>query len=483
MADDSFEQDVRHLASAFFLREEINTAVMPFEEVKAEAGKHVLAVYNDDSIIKMKLFLPDGSINTIEDQPKEKTENRRLYKDELKKVLYRLLSEYKKEQLPWGTLTGIRPTKVAYTALDEGRDAQYIDGYMKEHYLCSKEKRDLSILIAGKERRILEDIGYRNGYSIYIGIPFCITTCLYCSFGSHSLEHFGKYTDGYLEALFKEIDFAAKALPSRKLMTVYIGGGTPTALNEAQLERLLAYVCEKLPMKDVLEFSVEAGRPDSITVEKLRILKKYGVSRISINPQTMNDKTLKVIGRRHSAEDIATAFKMAREEGHDNINMDIIIGLPGENAEDVRYTLGRIEEFDPESLTVHSLAIKRAAALNERLEEMKASLPADTQLMQTLTVEYAAKHGYEPYYLYRQKNISDNLENVGYCKPGRECIYNIVIMEEKHTILALGAGAASKFIHQPECSVLRVENVKSVIDYIERVDEMIERKRRVCHDY
>ena len=230
-------------------------------------------------------------------------------------------------------------------------------------------------------------------------------------------------------------------------------------------------------MSTVSEFTVEAGRPDSITYEKLRLLKQYGVTRISINPQTMNQKTLDIIGRRHTITQIEDAFLMARELGHTYINMDLIIGLPGEDVEEVDYTLSRMEQLKPDNLTIHTLAIKRAANLNIYRERYQDLHFGDASQMLQRTQSFANQHGYVPYYLYRQKNMSDNLENVGYAKPGMECIYNILIMEEKQTILALGAGASSKFVFHHEGRIERVENVKDVKEYIARIDEMMDRKK------
>ena len=309
-----------------------------------------------------------------------------------------------------------------------------------------------------------------------IGIPFCPNTCLYCSFASYSIEKFENQVELYLEALMKEISFASTYITDTKLTTIYIGGGTPTSLSENQLERLLAHIDKEIDFSNIKEYTVEAGRPDSITLEKLEILKKYKVSRISINPQSMSQKTLDIIGRKHTVDQVRQAFNLAREAGHDNINMDIIIGLPGENIDDVSYTLDEINKLNPESLTVHALAVKRAARLNEEIDKYKDLRPDDIGQMRRLTGEYTNSSGYNPYYLYRQKNVSDNIENIGYARPGRECLYNILMMEDKHNILALGAGAMSKFVYYDKPKVRRVENVKSLKDYIERIDEMIYRK-------
>lgn len=403
--------------------------------------------------------------------------DRKAFRNRVAREVYQVLAKETGRQLPWGILTGVRPTKLVYEAITDGWSEDAIRSHMQEEYCCSDQKIETSITIAKREHEILSGMDYQNGYSIYIGIPFCPTTCAYCSFTSYPLSRFGKLADDYLDALEKEIQFLGTCRPKQRLSTVYIGGGTPTALNEAQLERLLQTVQKYLPMDEVLEYTVEAGRPDSVTEGKMRLLKEYGVSRISINPQSMRQRTLDLIGRRHTAEQIVEAFRLARACGHTNINMDIIIGLTGENPDDVSYTLSEIEKLDPENLTVHTLALKRAARLTTERENYEGMEATGVTEMLARTIAYAGAHGYKPYYLYRQKNMAENLENVGYARPGKEGIYNILIMEEKQTILAAGAGAMSKFVFYGEDRIERVENVKSLTDYITRVDEMIERKR------
>ena len=402
---------------------------------------------------------------------------RRAYRNQVARALYRILSAETGKTLPWGILTGVRPTKLVYEGLENGESEEALHRLMTEEYLCSEEKWNTALAVSKKEYRILQDIDYRNGYSIYIGIPFCPTTCHYCSFTSYPLKTNGKYADSYLDALEKELRFAAECFPEKKLSTVYIGGGTPTALNETQFTRLLTMVRDYLPMEQVREYTVEAGRPDSITEGKLRAMKELGVTRISINPQTMQQRTLDLIGRQHTVEQIREAFAAARRLGHDNINMDIIIGLTGEKPEDVADTLSEIGKLGPDSLTVHTLAVKRAARLNTEKERYEGNEATGVLEMLRETVAFAGEHGYEPYYLYRQKNMAENLENVGYAREGSEGIYNILIMEEKQTILALGAGATSKYVFYGEDRIERTENVKSLKDYLERTGEMIERKR------
>lgn len=400
-------------------------------------------------------------------------------KNLLKRNLYEMLVEHTGRKLPWGTLTGIRPTKIPMKLLEEGRSRAEIASYMKETYFASDEKIQLSIDIAERELALLSKIDYENGYSLYIGIPFCPTTCLYCSFTSYPLCSWAKRVDEYLDALEKEIDFVAVKFAGKHLNSIYIGGGTPTTLEPYQLDRLIHKIKCSFDLSDCIEFTVEAGRPDSITREKLEVLRKHGISRISINPQTMKDETLKLIGRHHTVAQTVESFEMARELGFDNINMDLIMGLPGEDLEDVRRTMEQLEKLNPDNITVHSLALKRAARLNIFKDDYKDYKMVNTQEHMDLTAEYAGKMGLTPYYLYRQKSMAGNLENVGYAAQGKAGVYNILIMEEKQTIMALGAGATTKFVMHGDTypvRIERVENVKDVENYLNRIDEMIERK-------
>lgn len=399
-------------------------------------------------------------------------------KNRLKQLLYRALSVYTGRELPWGTLTGIRPAKIAMQLLEDGKCEDEILSYMEETYLCSREKALLAVEIAQREKRILADIHYEKGYSLYIGIPFCPTTCLYCSFTSFPIISWKSRIDDYLTSVEKELDYVKEVCSDRILDSVYIGGGTPTTLEPEELERLFQKVRQSFDFSSVLEFTVEAGRADSITREKLQVMKKYGVTRISVNPQTMCEKTLKLIGRRHTVEQVTEAFQMAREEGFDNINMDLILGLPGETREDVEYTLKAVTALKPDSLTVHSLAVKRASKLNQWIEENGIGMLHNTEETMQLASEAAADMGLLPYYLYRQKNMSGNLENVGYAAEGKYGIYNILIMEEKQSILAVGAGTISKAVY-PDGRIERCDSVKDVALYMEKTDEMIERKKNL----
>ncbi len=390
-----------------------------------------------------------------------------------------MLCERTGRTLPWGSLTGIRPTKIALTRLEEGWSEEQIRSYMKETYMASDEKIDLCIEIGAREKKLLAPVDYEKGYSLYVGIPFCPTTCLYCSFTSYPISKWKGRTGLYLDALFRELEYTAQKMKGRPLDTIYFGGGTPTSLEAADLDLLLGKVENLFDTEHVLEFTVEAGRPDSITREKLQVLKAHGISRISINPQTMNQKTLDLIGRRHTVDQVKDTFYMARELGFDNINMDLIMGLPQEGIREVEHTLEEVRRMAPDSLTVHSLAIKRAARLNMFKEDYSNLTIQNTPEMIEMSMRCAREMGMEPYYLYRQKNMAGNFENVGYALPGKACLYNILIMEEMQTIAACGAGTTTKVVFPAENRRERCENVKEVEQYVVRVEEMIERKERI----
>lgn len=410
--------------------------------------------------------------------------DRKEKKNVLKQELYKMVSTGLGRELPWGTLSGIRPTKIAMKLLDEGASDDEVFRYMKDVYLASDEKAQLSVDIAKREKALLDKVDYDNGYSLYIGIPFCPSTCAYCSFTSYPLGVWRKSVDRYLDALEKEIDYTAQKFYHKKLNSIYIGGGTPTTLEPYQLDRLIRKIRCSFDLKDCLEFTVEAGRPDSITREKLMALKKNGISRISVNPQTMKQETLDIIGRHHTVEDTIESFKLARELGFDNINMDLIMGLPEESIDDVKHTMEVIKELNPDNVTIHSLAIKRAARLTifkDRYQDMQM---VNTQEHMSVCEKYCKEIGLEPYYLYRQKGMAGNMENVGYAKAGKAGVYNILIMEEKQTIVACGAGASTKRVWAEPNSdgthrIERCENVKDVGQYIDRIDEMIERKQKL----
>lgn len=476
-----FEYDIHSLVKAFFPAEDVSVTVGK-KETEEEISFCAFTDYLEHSI-EISFFEPgEGAGRLLQKRTVEVDfSNRKETKNRLKQTLYKMLREHTGKTLPWGSLTGIRPTKIATAFLEEGKDEDAIYRYMKETYFASEGKINLSIEIARREQKLLEKLDCERGYSLYIGIPFCPSTCLYCSFPSYSLAAWAERVNDYLDALEKEIDFAAERFQDGRLNSIYIGGGTPTTLEPAQLQRLLGKIQDCFDLSFCHEFTVEAGRPDSITKEKLAVLREFGISRISVNPQTMNDKTLKLIGRHHTAREAEESFYLAREMGFDNINMDLIIGLPNETLSDVEYTMERMKRLSPDNLTVHSLALKRAARLSMFREEYQDFTFENTEKTIDLTADYAKRMGMEPYYLYRQKNMAGNFENVGYAKPGKAGVYNILIMEEKQSILALGAGSITKRVHS-DGTMKRCENVKDVAQYIGRIDEMIERKKALFED-
>ena len=457
-----YAYDAYHIVKSFFpeaeITQRVNEEQEPLVSVEIEGGSS-FCVYRED-----------GEVS--------KTET----KARVGKELYHQLEKLKGQGLPWGILTGVRPTKLVMGELEKGIWDQEAAAWMEERFLVSKEKAELSVEIAKREKHLLERLDYKNGYSLYVGIPFCPSICAYCSFSSSPIALWEDKTDRYLEALLKELTFVAEVSGEKVLDTVYVGGGTPTTLRADQLDRLLTHLETSFDYSTVKEVTVEAGRPDSITEEKLEVLKRHHVTRISVNPQTMQQKTLDLVGRKHTVEAVEEVFLKARSLGFDNINMDLIAGLPGEDAKDMEETLKRVEALRPDSLTIHSLAIKRAAKYGQNpIRQIDA---AEMTKMIDLGETYARKMDLVPYYLYRQKNMAGNFENVGYAKVDKAGIYNILIMEEKQSIVACGAGASTKLV-LPEpmegkggkkVGIVRVENVKNILEYIDRIDEMIERK-------
>lgn len=481
ITDYNFEHDLYALVRSFYPGAETKVEQIPhLREYPPYAVIHLGAEETKGEEDFLSVFFPDA-------EDMERAGATRIdLKSYIKREIYKRLAEFTGKELPWGTLTGIRPAKLATRMLEEGRSDDEILARFEDEFLCGDEQARLCLNVAKNEKAILGGLDYEKGYSLYVGIPFCPTRCLYCSFTSYPLEKWAPRVDEYLDALCFEIDFVAEKMRERPLQTIYMGGGTPTTLSAGQMDLLLSRLEEAFGFslsspggktdEGPVEFTVEAGRPDSITEEKLEVLRRHGIGRISINPQTMQQKTLDLIGRKHTVRDIENTFRLAREMGFDNINMDLIMGLPDETEEDVRGTLERIRELSPDSLTVHSLAVKRAARLNTMRETYSRYRVENTQEMIDLSRRTAAQMGLLPYYLYRQKNMAGNYENVGYAKVDKACIYNILIMEEKQSIVALGAGGSTK-IRDPETDeIRRIENVKDVGNYIERISEMCERK-------
>ena len=510
--DKDYDYDVRAIALAFYEREKI-IAVSESEFARLSAGEQgeenirFLSLIYEENKITGRLFDKTGADvrQTVCCDYHDHEHSR----NEVCRFLYRLFSEFTGRTLPWGMLTGIRPTKIVMKWMEELEAAEGVAPEQKRHsgqavkmadgdraaempetvraslekrfsetYLADDQKAHLCVQVASREKAFLDAHPYEEEYSLYIGIPFCPTTCLYCSFASFPVSKFRDRMEGYMQALGRELEFVSEAYACKKLTSIYVGGGTPTALSEEYLKVLMEQIHRLFPVEKAREFTVEAGRPDSVTREKLQTLYDAGVGRISINPQTMHQETLDLIGRNHTVEQVKEAFYMARETGFTNINMDMITGLPGEDISHVHGTLEEIFKMKPESLTVHSLAIKRAAHLNMEMDKYQSLVKGSTNEMLCAVDEYCGKMGMLPYYMYRQKNIPGNLENIGYSIPGKECLYNILIMEEKQDIISCGAGASTKYVFPEENRIERTENVKNIDHYVNRIDEMIERKKK-----
>ena len=477
-----YENDLRTMISAFFIGEKIRVA-SPAEvsEYKREIFgefKFVLTAFFDESSTRLRI--EEKGYVRYSAYAYGNFHDRKRYRNRLKLASYRLLSEYTGRLLPWGSLTGMRPTKIATGGIEKGKSRDEIIEYYQTIYDTSAEKAALATDVALSEDKIIKTINPLTDYCLYVGIPFCPTRCLYCSFAAYPIHEFESKVGKYIETLKQELPFISYLNRNRKLVAIYIGGGTPTALSADQLSEVMGAIKDCFDFSALREYTVEAGRPDSITREKLEVMRRFGCTRISINPQTMNEKTLRTIGRAHTPADIKRAMYEARKAGFKNINMDIIAGLPDETLEDMEYTLSEIESMNPESLTVHSLAIKRAADLNQEYNLYKNKISLDMEGMISLATKKSEEMGLKPYYLYRQKNIAGNLENTGFAKPGYECVYNVLIMEEKLDTFAAGAGAITRLLNIEDgetTRIDRVENVKNIDEYIERLDEMLERKQ------
>lgn len=397
-----------------------------------------------------------------------------------KKALFKALkSIYPSSNHPWGILTGIRPVKIAQDLIKKNIDYITIKKMLNEIYYISDEKIDLMLRIAKIQSKYLDDI--EKSYSIYISIPFCPSRCNYCSFFSCSLDKGQNLIDPYLDSLEKELKFfySNKVIYDKELLSIYIGGGTPSTLSINQFQRLIKILQTYVPLKNVKEFTFEAGRPDTLDREKLEAIKMSPVTRLSINPQTMNDVTLKKIGRNHTVSDIIECFKISRDIGFDNINMDLILGLEDESIENITKTLSHIKELKPDSLTVHTLAIKKASTLiNDSQGALDKLRTYNIEDFMKISADAADYLGMKPYYLYRQKNMLSNLENIGYALEDKISLYNIAIMEEKQTIIAFGSGSVSKFTYPEENRIERVSNIKDVKLYIDNVEQVIAKKNK-----
>ena len=469
-----FRYEVYQLFNVYFPMKEIKfleeEAEKDFKPLKKEEAVYIF--YIDEEILRFK----------YKDYNKEESLGEDV-KNSLRRFLFLCLKDITNDIYPWGILIGIRPSKIALKLINDGNTEEEVIEIFKEKYLAHEDKARLCIEVAKAEERIVNRD--KNNIAIYIGMAFCPTKCLYCSFTSNPISTHKKMVIPYLEALIKEIRSMSVYVKKKNLNieSIYFGGGTPTSINDKEFLMVMNEIYNNFIMNNkVKEFTVECGRPDTLTKNKLQTMKTCKVDRISINPQTMNDNTLKLIGRTHSSEDIKEKFKMARELGFDDINMDIIIGLPGENHMDMINTKNQLMELKPDSITVHGLALKRGSRMYEEFilkKGIKMTSQEEIIKMYEESRNLAENLGLSPYYMYRQKNMVGNLENLGYAKEGKECIYNIQMIEERQTTIAIGAAAVSKVIFLEEDRLERFPNLKDLHEYVSRIDEMIERKKNL----
>lgn len=395
---------------------------------------------------------------------------------ELCRCVYFCLMKLTRINPVWGLLTGIRPVKKMTELLEMGFTEKQAKNMLKQKYMVSDKRLDLAYDTAVTQLPLLDKITSKS-VSLYISIPFCPTRCSYCSFVSHSMDSARKLIPDYVRYLCRELEIISKIVKDLSLSidTIYFGGGTPTSIEASQLKIITDTLSRCFNISDVREYNVEAGRADTITREKLEVIKAAGATRISVNPQTLNDSVLKTIGRNHTAKQTVDAFYLARRLGFNNINMDLISGLPTDTSESFKATLDKVIEMNPESITVHTLTIKRSAGLYENAEKYITSPAAE---MTDYSIDVLPENGYRPYYLYRQKNTVDNLENIGFSKPGCESLYNIFIMDETQTILGAGCAASTKLV-EASGKITRIHNYKFPYEYINRFDELMKKKSEI----
>lgn len=461
-----FEYDVKHLLKNF--DQTFECANQDDADLSSISEKYTVRAEYENLVFEEEVDCVDDPII-----------QKRLFKQANSRVIYDLCSKLFNKKNEWGTLVGVRPAKIVHQLYND-HTSEEIDKILYERYRLAESKRKLLLEISKREQPFLE-VG---AVSLYICIPFCPTRCLYCSFPSNDTRKKGHLIDTYLTCLLKEIHAAYKGLQeSGKVVDcIYIGGGTPSILSADQFEVLLKTLSGYFDLSALKEFTIEAGRPDTITENKLKVFKAYDVSRLCLNPQSMNEKTLKVIGRDHSVDSIYEVYDMIKSYNFNSINMDIILGLPDEDIDDVKHTLDAIVRLNPENITVHTLAVKTSSRLKEKLEEYEMTQGEMVEEMLRLSEDAMSSNGYYPYYLYRQKNMVGNFENVGYAKDGYESLYNIRIIEEQHDILALGAGAVSKKCYSELDRFDRIANIKGLEQYIDRIDEVIEKTSQFFKD-
>lgn len=469
----NFHFELENLTRLFFPNEKI-TVIRDFSEPQPPY------IYTEVSD-KITILVNIGSFNKSETAVKKLTDD----DNELvsAQLLYKLLCDFTGLTQPWGILTGVRPVKLLRRLAEESNEEQAVKKFEKDFFV-SNEKIALSRETEHNERKILE-LSKPESFSLYVGIPFCPSRCSYCSFVMASIERAEKLIEPYTKLLCEEIKRTAEIANKLglRLETVYFGGGTPTTLSAEQLDTVLKTVNKSFDMSTCREFTVEAGRPDTIDIAKLFALKENKVDRISINPQTVNDEVLKTIGRKHTAQQFFDAFELARKCGFDNINTDLIAGLPTDTPESFKNSLDSIVRLNAECITVHTLCMKRASRLTTEGVTLDLQQARDAREMLAYTQNILGQNEYIPYYMYRQSRMVGNLENVGWSKKGFESLYNVYVMDETHTILACGSGGVTKLKRNNPDYLERIFNFKYPYEYIDRFDELIQRKSGIMQFY
>ena len=469
----NFHFELENLTRLFFPNEKI-TVIRDFSEPQPP---YIYTEVSDKITISVNI----GSFNTSETAVKKLTDD----DNELvsAQLLYKLLCDFTGLTQPWGILTGVRPVKLLRRLAEESNEEQAVKKFEKDFFV-SNEKIALSRETEHNERKILE-LSKPESFSLYVGIPFCPSRCSYCSFVMASIERAEKLIEPYTKLLCEEIKRTAEIANKLglRLETVYFGGGTPTTLSAEQLDTVLRTVNKSFDMSTCREFTVEAGRPDTIDIAKLFALKENKVDRISINPQTVNDEVLKTIGRKHTAQQFFDAFELARKCGFDNINTDLIAGLPTDTTESFKNSLDSIVRLNAECITVHTLCMKRASRLTTEGVTLDLQQARDAREMLAYTQNILGQNEYIPYYMYRQSRMVGNLENVGWSKKGFESLYNVYVMDETHTILACGSGGVTKLKRNNPDYLERIFNFKYPYEYIDRFDELIQRKSGIMQFY
>lgn len=474
----NFKYELEKLVRIFLPFEKID-----FSEIRLCGEGNAIAELRDKSVAVAELFLNGKCFSRSLDICDSTESYDKECELKLATALYYCFCEAFEYTPEWGILTGVRPAKL-FSRLVKSYGKEGAGEYFKNVLKVSERKLSLCEETYLGEEKIVSLSGDKS-YSLYISVPFCPTRCAYCSFVSHSVEKAKGLIAPYTELLCRELSATAAIAEKNglRLETVYIGGGTPTAIEADQLEKIMQTVKTRFDLSHIREYTVEAGRPDTVTAEKLSVIKSNGATRISINPQSMNDGVLKAIGRSHSAEDTVAAFKLAREMGFDNINTDLIAGLPTDTPESFEQTVEEVIRLDPESVTVHSLSVKRSSRLNLSGELPEAEVGKIASKMVDYARERLTRERILPYYMYRQSKTVGNLENVGYAKKGFEGLYNVYIMDETHSILACGASAVTKLREPRGNYIERIFNFKYPYEYINRFDELIERKQGINEFY